>query len=198
MGICGSSSSQEYVNPLEVDLSHFEVERIIGEGGFGKVKAVRKITNAGGDKDVWYAMKQMSKEVALKRKMTDEFFMERSMIAQVKHEFLCNGQYCFQDENYCYICLDLALGGNIKYHMMKTKTEAPELGTAFTIPEPLAVFYFAQVRAGTSGRGGGEGTGGAGWDGGGCVGGSLLDGGMGSAREGWDAKCTTRGRGGGG
>ena len=145
MGICGSSAGGE-INPDKVDSSHFDTQRVVGKGGFGKVNACVKLSPAGGDKDVWYAMKVMSKRVALKRKMTDEFFMERAMLAQVKHEFLCNAQYCFQDASYCYICLDLALGGDIKWHMRQTKN--PAQGPLGMIPDDLAKFYLAQVRAG--------------------------------------------------
>ena len=86
-------------------------------------------------------MKAMSKKVALNRNMTDEFFMERAMLAQVHHEFLCNAQHCFQDANFCYIILDLALGGDVKYHM-----KHPSKGLkAGCLSEALATFYFAQL-----------------------------------------------------
>jgi serine/threonine protein kinase len=46
------------MNQHHVDMSHFDVQRVIGAGGFGKVKAVQKKTTP--DKDAWYAMKLVS------------------------------------------------------------------------------------------------------------------------------------------
>ena len=112
-GICGSSPT-EPSNPVEVDLSHFDPDRIVGRGGFGKVQAMTKNSTAGGDKGTMYAVKIMSKQVAVGRKMTAEFFTERNMLSALNHDFLVNAQYCFQDTKYCYIVMDLALGGDLK------------------------------------------------------------------------------------
>ena len=91
-------------------------------------------------------MKIMSKKVAIKRKMTNEFFMERAMLAQVNHTFLCNAQHCFQDRDYCYIVLDLAMGGDIRYHMTApTDYPSPHTGGDGAISEEYAIFLFAQV-----------------------------------------------------
>ena len=138
MGLCGSSVAP--INPTQVDLSHFKLQRIVGTGGFGKVKACMKISECGGDKDQWYAMKIMSKKVAAKRKMTNEFFSERNMVAELQNDFICNGKYAWADDQYCYMVLDLALGGDIKYQMKHMGEGKPG-----RLNEELALFYFAQV-----------------------------------------------------
>lgn len=138
MGVC--SSGVQPTNPDQVDKTHFDMQRVVGEGGFGKVKAAIKISEAGGDKGSWYAVKIMSKKVACKRKMTQEFFTERNMLAIVEHDFLCNARYCFQDEYYCYIVMDLALGGDAKYHCKHQPR-----GEKKCLDEALARFYFAQL-----------------------------------------------------
>ena len=48
-----------------ISKAHFGVERVIGQGGFGKVNAV--IKNKGHDKGTWYAMKSLLKTVILER-----------------------------------------------------------------------------------------------------------------------------------
>ncbi|MES1910746.1 MAG: hypothetical protein MHM6MM_003281, partial [Cercozoa sp. M6MM] len=40
MGCCGSTTVQP-INPHHVDLSHFDMLKVVGRGGFGKVNAVR-------------------------------------------------------------------------------------------------------------------------------------------------------------
>ena len=42
MGGCGSTGKVTMINPDEIDITHFSVERTLGRGGFGKVNAVTK------------------------------------------------------------------------------------------------------------------------------------------------------------
>lgn len=49
MGLCGTKSVD--LDPSTVDIRHFDVQRVIGQGGFGKVNAVIKIT--GKDSNSW-------------------------------------------------------------------------------------------------------------------------------------------------
>ena len=66
---CGAST----VNPTRIDASHFEEERVIGEGGFGTVKAVTK--RSGADAGSWYAMKILRKreDGSFRRVMSNSF-----------------------------------------------------------------------------------------------------------------------------
>ena len=52
----GCSTSAPQVNPSEVDLSHFIVESVIGQGGFGKVQCVSRVQDRR-----MFAMKTMRK-----------------------------------------------------------------------------------------------------------------------------------------
>mmetsp|Transcript_18692 Transcript_18692/g.24673 ORF Transcript_18692/g.24673 Transcript_18692/m.24673 type:complete len:426 (+) Transcript_18692:204-1481(+) len=111
---CGTSSQK--INPTEVDLSHFSLERVIGRGGFGKVQACIKKTDP--DKNKWYAIKTLKKEFILKssggvRSVYNELFA----LSELEYTFLCNGHYAFQDRTHLYLVLDLALGGDLRYHL---------------------------------------------------------------------------------
>ena len=66
MGICGSSAGGE-INPDKVDSSHFDTQRVVGKGGFGKVNACVKLSPAGGDKDVWAVSTRAQCTVGKKR-----------------------------------------------------------------------------------------------------------------------------------
>jgi hypothetical protein len=52
----GCANSVQKINPTEVDLTHFDVESVIGQGGFGKVQCVSKKQDR-----TMFAMKTMSK-----------------------------------------------------------------------------------------------------------------------------------------
>src|SRR5689334_14549648 len=51
-----SSDVKRVVNTQEIDLSHFELLKVVGKGGFGKVNAVQKV-----DTGELLAMKRMEK-----------------------------------------------------------------------------------------------------------------------------------------
>ena len=72
MGICGSGEVP--INENQVDLSHFTVERIVGQGGFGKVKAVVKRSEP--QKDAWFALKYLSKKHLVAKKQVKALLTE--------------------------------------------------------------------------------------------------------------------------
>ncbi len=61
MGICGSSIPTE-INPDMIDMSHFEMLKVVGKGGFGKVNAVQRRTN-----NQLFAVKRLQKCVVIKK-----------------------------------------------------------------------------------------------------------------------------------
>jgi len=67
MGCC-SSDSNPPINPEEVDLSHFELLKVVGKGGFGKVNAVENRI----DKKI-YAIKTIKKSTVLSICLTCAF-----------------------------------------------------------------------------------------------------------------------------
>lgn len=120
-----------------VSRKHFEVERVIGLGGFGKVNAVVKIH--GYDKGAWYAMKTLSKKTILERKHVAMVMKERNLLAQLVCPQLVNMHYAYQDSLYLYIVMDVCLGGDLHYQLQ----HAP--GKCFT--ESQARFYAASLIA---------------------------------------------------
>ena len=89
---CGASR----VNPACVDISHFVEERVIGEGGFGMVKAVTK--RAGSDAGTWYAMKVLKKSAIVERNQVGLTFAEMKLcrlLSSLRSPFLCNLAYAW-------------------------------------------------------------------------------------------------------
>jgi len=73
---CGASSGDAKFDPdSPTDLTHFKVERMLGEGGFGKVKFVIK-----KDTKATYAMKCMDKHRILEKRHTLMVHKERSLL----------------------------------------------------------------------------------------------------------------------
>jgi serine/threonine protein kinase len=105
-----------------VDLGHFRVERVLGEGGFGKVKYVVK-----RDSQCGFAMKCLDKHRVLANNHTAMVHKERSILIDLsipqngrRCAFLTNLHYAFQDAHTLYLVMDVALGGTLKYHLKRT------------------------------------------------------------------------------
>lgn len=103
------------LDPGNVDSRHFDIQRTLGEGGFGKVNAV--IKKCGPDSGKWYAMKALVKEVIVRKKMHEEVMRELSLLCELGgSHFVCNAHYAFQDSANLYLVLDLYLGGDLPYN----------------------------------------------------------------------------------
>jgi len=114
---CGTSASysQILINPEEVDITHFEIQRLIGRGGFGKVNAVVKIS--APFKGQWFAMKSLKKNYICDTNSYNEVIWEMRILSELQHFFICNIHYAFQNERYLFLIMDVALGGDIRFHL---------------------------------------------------------------------------------
>lgn len=87
---------------LKLTLDDFEIRRVLGTGGFGKVFLVSK--TSGAQKGKFYAMKVLKKAVIVRNKETKEvereinFYakLERDVLASVRHPFIVDLKYAFQ------------------------------------------------------------------------------------------------------
>lgn len=127
MGLCGSSDKPP--NPNQVDITHFEIQRCVGKGGFGKVNYITSRTEAG---EPGYALKTIRKErllptsfphkcdkskdpAGLERLLLATIWTERNVLQKFKHPFLVNLKHAFQDEASLYLVMDFMPGGDLHY-----------------------------------------------------------------------------------
>lgn len=100
-----------------VDMSDFELLKVLGTGAYGKVFLVRKLT--GHDKGKLYAMKVLRKEiVAQKAKTLDHTRTERKVLESIRNEpFLVTMHYAFQTKSKLHLILDYVNGGELFTHL---------------------------------------------------------------------------------
>jgi serine/threonine protein kinase len=116
-----------YDPTVELNKSHFTFQYVIGRGGFGKVwKVVHKKS-----KQI-YAMKEMQKIRVINKRSVHSVMNERKLLAMLKHPFIVNMQYAFQDKENLYLSMDIMPGGDLRYHLGKRKRFS-EVETKFFI-----------------------------------------------------------------
>eukprot|EP00808_Paulinella_micropora_P003413 g37728.t1 len=129
-GLCCSEKLPP-IDENEVNATHFEIMKVVGKGGFGKVNAVmHRPTNT------MMAMKRMSKKKLIKK---DAYVVtswrERNIMAQLKSPFLVNLLYAFQDKEDLFVIMPFMQGGDLRYY----------LNTVGPMSEETARFYAAEI-----------------------------------------------------
>ncbi|XP_071450098.1 ribosomal protein S6 kinase alpha-5-like [Hetaerina americana] len=117
-----------FTGPGKVDMSHFELLKVLGTGAYGKVFLVRKratIKGRGGtagdcvDAGRLYAMKVLKKaSIVQKKKTTEHTRTERQVLEAVRQSpFLVTLHYAFQTEAKLHLILDYVSGGELFTHL---------------------------------------------------------------------------------
>ena len=90
----------------------FELLKVLGKGGYGKVFQVRKRT--GKDADRIFAMKVLKKAAIVRsKKDTIHTKSERSILESIEHPTIVSLQYAFQTNHKLYLILEYLSGGEL-------------------------------------------------------------------------------------
>ncbi|XP_058886742.1 ribosomal protein S6 kinase alpha-3 isoform X8 [Acipenser ruthenus] len=122
-GACDEGNMKEITITHHVKEGHekgdprqFELRKVLGQGSFGKVFLVRKVT--GPDAGQLYAMKVL-KKATLKVRDRVRTKMERDILVEVNHPFIVKLHYAFQTEGKLYLILDFLRGGDLFTRLSK-------------------------------------------------------------------------------
>eukprot|EP00800_Vazella_pourtalesii_P005413 TRINITY_DN16347_c0_g1_i1.p1 TRINITY_DN16347_c0_g1~~TRINITY_DN16347_c0_g1_i1.p1 ORF type:complete len:473 (+),score=20.15 TRINITY_DN16347_c0_g1_i1:117-1535(+) len=112
----------------------FELLKVLGKGGYGKVYLVRKIS--GFDYGRVYAMKVLKKALIIRdHKDTIHTKAERSILEAINHPFIVKLNYAFQTNGKLYLILEYLSGGELFALLEKEGI----------FLEDVATFYLAQI-----------------------------------------------------
>lgn len=125
----------------KVCIEDFEIRRVLGTGGFGKVFQVARRT--GRNQGNIFAMKVLKKAVIVRNKETREVEreinvhakLERDVLLAVRHPFIVDLHYAFQQGGKVYLVMEYLAGGELFMQLQKERM----------LMEDKALFYLAQV-----------------------------------------------------
>ena len=130
---CGMQAAPP--NPHFVDASHFEIFKVVGRGGFGKVNIVRRRVPPCE----LLAMKRMEKaSVISKPSHLYSIWTERDIMSKVDSPFLMPLHHAFQSDVELYLIMPFKQGGNLRFHLKSVGHMA----------EDVVRFYAAQILLG--------------------------------------------------
>ncbi|CAA3006464.1 ribosomal S6 kinase beta-1-like [Olea europaea subsp. europaea] len=128
---------EETVNPSDsrkTGTQDFELLRVLGKGGYGKVFQVKKGT--GTDQGKIFAMKVLRKaKIVINQKDTAHTKAERNILESIKHPFIVDLIYAFQTGGKLYLILEYLPGGEL---FMQLEREG-------IFSEETACFYLAEI-----------------------------------------------------
>ncbi|XP_062434057.1 ribosomal protein S6 kinase beta-2 isoform X6 [Rhea pennata] len=126
---CSVNNGPEHIGP-----HCFELLRVLGKGGYGKVFQVRKVQGTNMGKI--FAMKVLKKaKIACNAKDTAHTRAERNILEAVKHPFIVDLMYAFQTGGKLYLILECLSGGEL---FMQLEREGIFL-------EDTACFYLSEI-----------------------------------------------------
>ncbi|XP_070573266.1 ribosomal protein S6 kinase beta-1-like [Ptychodera flava] len=112
----------------------FELLRVLGKGGYGKVFQVRKVTEF--NKGKIFAMKVLRKaSIVRNAKDTAHTKAERNILEAVKHPFIVDLFYAFQTGEKLYLILEYLSGGELFMHLEREGI----------FLEDVACFYLSEI-----------------------------------------------------
>ena len=129
--------------PKKVGIEDFEIRRVLGTGGFGKVFQVASTAAGGKRKEKIFAMKVLKKAVTVRNKETKEIEreinvhakLERDVLLAVRHPFIVDLHYAFQAGGKVYLVMEYLAGGELFMQLQKERM----------LMEDTAMFYLSQV-----------------------------------------------------
>eukprot|EP00027_Filamoeba_sp_ATCC50430_P007484 CAMPEP_0168558218 /NCGR_PEP_ID=MMETSP0413-20121227/9848_1 /TAXON_ID=136452 /ORGANISM="Filamoeba nolandi, Strain NC-AS-23-1" /LENGTH=468 /DNA_ID=CAMNT_0008589315 /DNA_START=80 /DNA_END=1484 /DNA_ORIENTATION=+ len=131
-GLAITEEEKESLNPVtsKVTLDDFELLKVVGKGGFGKVYQIRK-----KESSEIFALKALRKDFLVHTNNVEYTRAERDILRKVRHPFIVSLHYAFQNESKVYLVMDFVNGGQILYHLREQAM----------FSEAWVKFYTAQV-----------------------------------------------------
>lgn len=109
----------------EITFNDFEFQMVLGRGTFGKVFLVEQ-----KDNKQLYAIKSIRKDILIQYDQVDSTLLEKQIMLDVEHPFLCSMDYVFQNDLRLFFVMPFIRGGEL-YKVMKQRKRFDEATVKF-------------------------------------------------------------------
>jgi len=124
------STSETVAHRSQLSVANFDILSVLGRGTYGKVLLVKK-RSCG----TLYAMKVLHKADILKRNQLRHTMTERSVLQSVRHPFIVQMHYSFQNDHQLFLVMSYLAGGELFFHLRREGQ----------LSEPRARLYAAEI-----------------------------------------------------
>lgn len=126
------SSAISTILDTSVTLDVLSKVKKIGHGTFGEVYLVTDKRNNNR-----YALKIQNMHEIIERGQTSAVIREKNVMASIDYPFICKLINCFHDENYLFMVMEVAEGGDLFSVIHTNQSDG--------VPEDSARFYAANI-----------------------------------------------------
>ena len=105
---------------IQKELTDFELLKVIGKGGFGKVYLVKKIDTG----DI-YAMKSIRKDRILEQDNVENITNEKQILLGIEHPFIVGMKFIINTTEHVFFVMDFIRGGEL-WQILFDKGRLPE------------------------------------------------------------------------
>lgn len=99
-------------NGNELSIENYKFYNTIGEGAYCKVRVIQDKKNKR-----YYALKYMPKNQP--PNIIKTVVQERRVLGTIRHPFLCNLRYAFQNDKFLFMVIDMVNGGDLRYYLKR-------------------------------------------------------------------------------
>ncbi|KAJ3346557.1 camp-dependent protein kinase catalytic subunit [Entophlyctis luteolus] len=136
-GLSAYEISSPQVHKGSYCLDDFQIIRKAGKGGFATVFLVRMKAASGR----YYALKAIKKGDLIKLKQEKQVINEKAILSKIKHNFIVDLYFTFQDTYYLYMIIEYIDGGDLFSYLRKVQKFGEEDGRFYTC-EVLVALQF--------------------------------------------------------
>ncbi|CAN6663166.1 hypothetical protein TRVA0_034S01640 [Trichomonascus vanleenenianus] len=109
--LSGGGSSSSEIASTNVFIDSYNFYEVLGQGAYCKVRIVQNKSSRQ-----YYALKYMPKNQPTSRLKT--VAQERNILSSIRHPYVCNLRYAFQDPQFLYMVIDL-MAGDLRYYIKR-------------------------------------------------------------------------------
>ncbi|KAK8854306.1 hypothetical protein M9Y10_016866 [Tritrichomonas musculus] len=131
--------SATFYNP-QLSMDSFNIISVIGRGFFGKVMLVQK-----KDTKELFAIKTVHKARLIQSKKVQTILAERSILGKVKHPFIVEMNYAFQNATKFYLVMEYVPGGELFGYIQRQRNIPLDQVRIYIAEMALALEYLHKI-----------------------------------------------------